>query len=145
MDHAPSQIACPSCTRPLSPRCCANCGEERVDGHSWSLSHFFHDAKHEFAHGDSKIFGTCWNLFWHPGFVTNLTFPLFPKLTIARIPFTFLTVLYLYLALWLYHESPWKTAGIVLLLRLALLAADIVALAIAVGGSLFWTAYSIAH
>ncbi len=70
MDHPLPEIACPTCARPMPHRFCAHCGEERIDDHAWSLSHFFHDAFHEFAHLDAKIFGTFWHLIRHPGFLT---------------------------------------------------------------------------
>jgi hypothetical protein len=268
MDYTPIPIACPSCAQPLSLKYCAACGEEKVDSHSWSLSHFFHDAFHEFAHLDSKIFGTFWNLLRRPGLLTadywlgrrrvwirplrlfivvaaihliavsssqlriesllpfdftgalhrtiaklaalqhvpvpqvtaivnermgkifaltqylsvalfalapwllysrqrpwytqhlifslhtytfyflltSLTFQLFPVISLARAPLALLTVAYIYFSLRrLYGESIWKAAGKAFMLRFAHIAAEAVAMGIAVSASFFWTAYSIRH
>lgn len=262
------EIACPSCSRTMPDRYCAYCGEERVDNHSWSMSHFFHDATHEFLHLDAKIIGTFWNLMRRPGLltadywrgrrgpwirplrlfivvaaihllavsgvqlrlemfqqfdsdgvlsrtieriasghrmgaaevaaavsdrmgrifavvqylsvcvfalapwalfrrtrpwysqhlifslhvysfyflVTSVTFRVAPSITWLRAPFILVTVAYLFFAVRrLYGGTAGLALGKVILLRIALIVAETIALGISLFGAIFWTSYSLAH
>jgi len=64
--------ACDNCTTELSGKFCHKCGQKELHHHAWSLSHFLHDAWHEIAHLDSKIFRTLKLLVFRPGEMTRM-------------------------------------------------------------------------
>jgi hypothetical protein len=64
--------ACSNCTTELSGKFCHKCGQKELHHDAWSLSHFLHDAWHEIAHLDSKIFRTLKLLVLRPGEMTRM-------------------------------------------------------------------------
>ncbi len=77
---------------------------------------------------------------------TSLTFRLFPVLTWLRAPLSLVTVGYLFFMLRrLYGEPVWPAAGKALLLRVAHVLAETIALGISLSGALLWTNYSLPH
>jgi hypothetical protein len=66
-----SQAVCGDCGTPLSGPFCSQCGEQTIDRHSLTLSHFLkHNVLHELSHVDGKIFRTFRYLVFRPGFLS---------------------------------------------------------------------------
>lgn len=66
-----SQAACADCGSSLDGPFCSQCGEQAVDRHSLTLSHFLkHNLLHELSHVDGKIFRTFRYLIFRPGFLS---------------------------------------------------------------------------
>jgi hypothetical protein len=65
------QAGCADCGAPLYGPFCSQCGEQAVDRHSLTLSHFLkHNLLHELSHVDGKIFRTFRYLVFCPGFLS---------------------------------------------------------------------------
>jgi len=68
---AASQAVCADCGSSLDGPFCSQCGEQAIDRHSLTLSHFLkHNLLHELSHVDSKIFRTFRYLIFRPGFLS---------------------------------------------------------------------------
>jgi hypothetical protein len=66
-----TRSACENCGTSLEGHFCHNCGQKELHEHDWSLKHFLHEAWHEIAHLDSKIFLTFRLLLLKPGELTK--------------------------------------------------------------------------
>src|SRR5882724_846897 len=62
---------CPTCGATIAGKFCPVCGEKKFDRDHFSLKNFSHEALHELAHFDSKIFRTVRYLFTKPGFIAQ--------------------------------------------------------------------------
>src|SRR6266581_4634242 len=62
---------CPTCGQAIVQKFCPACGEQRFERDHFSFKNFFHEALHELAHFDSKIFRTVRYLFTKPGFIAQ--------------------------------------------------------------------------
>jgi hypothetical protein len=66
-----SEAVCNDCGAPLYGSFCSQCGEQAIDRHSLTLSHFLkHNVLHELSHVDGKIFRTFRYLVFRPGFLS---------------------------------------------------------------------------
>ncbi|HVG91697.1 MAG TPA: DUF3667 domain-containing protein [Alphaproteobacteria bacterium] len=66
-----AQAVCGDCGAPLDGPYCSRCGEQAIDRHSLTLSHFLkHNVLHELSHVDGKIFRTFRYLIFRPGFLS---------------------------------------------------------------------------
>jgi hypothetical protein len=61
---------CLDCGAPLSGRFCSECGQ-RAQPRSLSIPSLLHDAIHDLAHLDSRVWRTLRALLFRPGFLTN--------------------------------------------------------------------------
>ncbi len=63
--------ACPACGQAIVQEFCPACGERKFERSHFSFKHFSHEALHELAHFDSKIFRTVRSLFTKPGLIAQ--------------------------------------------------------------------------
>jgi len=61
---------CPNCGAALTGPYCAQCGQQRIDEHEYSLGHFLHHAFHDLTHLDAKVLGSLIPLIVKPGKAT---------------------------------------------------------------------------
>lgn len=68
-EHAP-RSGCTNCASETVAKYCADCGERQPDHHDLTIGHFLHEAFHELAHVDGKLFHTLRLLVTRPGQLT---------------------------------------------------------------------------
>ena len=70
LHEEPEPRRCTNCGAEGADVYCPRCGEKQPDHHDLTVGHVAHEAVHELAHLDSKLFATLGALVFRPGFLT---------------------------------------------------------------------------